>query len=167
MQTLNQPTLVCRTCQRPVPANEAILNVPIGGLDSDYRADVCPSCWQQRSQVFLWEKNGVAVRWSVNLALALIKSEGLKPLPLVTREIAYDAMCKNDQVADLELEHVMSANLDNPIIIVHHHEPGDDGNHVIIDGWHRIAKFVDHSDRTAPPTKSRWQVGTALAVCQP
>jgi hypothetical protein len=150
MQTLNQPTLICRTCQCPVPANEAILNVPIGGLNSGYRGDVCPSCWQNRSQVFVWEKHGKSIHWSVNLALAIIKAEGLKPHSLMTRKLAYDAMCKNDQVHELNLEHVMSANLDNPIIVVRHDEPGDEGSHIIIDGWHRIAKFVEHSDRQEP-----------------
>lgn len=144
-------TLTCRICQCPVPAYEAILNVPIGGPDSDYRGDVCPSCWKEHGhQVFLWEKNGKAIRWSVKLAKALIAADGLKAEPVITRELAYDALCKNDQASELELSRVCSADLDDPIILVEHHEPGDDGNYVIIDGWHRIAKFVDHSDRQEP-----------------
>ena len=103
-----------------------------------------------RLQNFRWtEKDGTEHLWSVDMALALIKTTGLKPEVEIDRELALDALAKNDQANELLPEHVERAVLDEPLIIVEHSYKGQ-RMHVIIDGWHRINKFVNRSTRMEP-----------------
>ncbi|MDE2096132.1 MAG: hypothetical protein KGL39_02730 [Patescibacteria group bacterium] len=146
-----QDGCTCQVCGCRVCGSQAVRTTLLS--ESDVTVNVCPGCYQKyRQEVFYWkDKSGREHRWSVELAKNVIRRDGLKPIIPIDRELAYDALCKNDQVHELPIAQVMAADLDAPLIIIEHPEGGQPA-HIIIDGWHRIRKFVEHSDRVMPMT---------------
>lgn len=98
----------------------------------------------KRVQVFRWRtKDGREYLWDVNAALEAVS---LNPPPTITlgSRLMMDAIAKNDQANQITMAECAGCNLDNPILIIESPPElrDDGGTHVIIDGWHRIAKAV-------------------------
>jgi len=103
-------------------------------------------------QIFRWtEKDGTEHRWSVDMARALIQAKGLQADVPIDRELAADALVKNDDESVVDKKHAEQADLDEPIIVIEHVEKStNDTKHIIIDGWHRIYRFVKLTNRQEP-----------------
>jgi hypothetical protein len=99
-------------------------------------------------EMFSWESEDGTIRWwHVGMAKEMIQYVELKigrfPTAELTVTMAKDAMDHNRFAYGLNPERVAAANYDVPIIAVTLWDPKTEREEaLIIDGWHRVAKFV-------------------------
>ena len=102
-----------------------------------------------REQIFEWTDEGQPSRfWSVGMAKELInqaRARGFNLTQRITLNQVIEAAAHNYEMPKLLPEHVAAADLSEPIISIelHNLKTGRD-EAMVIDGWHRIRKWIEN-----------------------